>query len=76
MNRLRTLYVIAATAVALSLAACSATPSDRPAVDADGTFPVTIEHAFGSTTIEAKPERVATVARMNHEFTVRPGKPS
>lgn len=38
---------------------------------ADGTFPVTIEHAYGSTTIESQPERVATVAWGNHEVPWR-----
>ncbi|MDY5584442.1 MAG: iron-siderophore ABC transporter substrate-binding protein [Arcanobacterium sp.] len=35
--------------------------------------PVTIEHAFGSTTIETKPERVATVAWSNHEVPLALG---
>lgn len=30
------------------------------AAPADGAFPVTIEHALGSTTLDAEPERVAT----------------
>lgn len=33
----------------------------------EDVFPVTVEHAFGSTTIEEKPERVATVAWANQE---------
>lgn len=40
--------------------------------DADA-FPVTIEHAFGQTTIEAAPERVATVAWSNHEVPLALG---
>lgn len=36
-------------------------------------FPVTIDHAFGSTTIEAKPERVVTVAWANHEVPIALG---
>lgn len=38
-----------------------------------GSFPVTIEHAFGETTIEEKPERVATVAWANHEVPLALG---
>lgn len=36
-------------------------------------FPKTIEHAFGTTTIEEKPERVATVAWANHEVPLALG---
>ena len=42
------------------------------AAEAD-TFPVAIEHAFGSTTIARKPERVATVAWANHEVPLALG---
>ena len=35
------------------------TPDAKSAVDADA-FPVTIAHAFGETTIEEEPKRVAT----------------
>lgn len=40
---------------------------------ADGTFPVTIQHAYGSTTIESQPERIATVAWANHEVPLALG---
>lgn len=36
-------------------------------------FPVTIQHAFGSTTITEKPQRVATVASGNHEVPLALG---
>lgn len=36
-------------------------------------FPLTIEHAFGSTTIPAKPQRIATVAWANHEVPLALG---
>lgn len=36
-------------------------------------FPVTIDHAFGQTVIDAKPERVATVAWANHEVPLALG---
>ncbi|GAB2779605.1 iron-siderophore ABC transporter substrate-binding protein [Halomonas shantousis] len=39
----------------------------------DETFPVTIDHAFGTTTIEHRPERVATVAWANHEVPLALG---
>lgn len=66
------------------LAACSpatpAGPSESPTSPApsssapvDGGYPVTIEHAFGTTTLTAKPERVATVAWANHEVPLSLG---
>lgn len=36
-------------------------------------FPVTIEHAFGTTIVPAPPERVATVAWANHEVPLALG---
>ena len=36
-------------------------------------FPLTIKHALGETTIEAQPERVATVAWANHEVPIALG---
>ncbi|MBK1696606.1 iron-siderophore ABC transporter substrate-binding protein [Rhodovibrio salinarum] len=36
-------------------------------------FPITIEHAFGRTTIPEQPERVATVAWANHEVPLALG---
>jgi len=36
-------------------------------------YPVTIQHAFGTTVIDKKPERVATVAWANHEVPLALG---
>ena len=53
--------------VALSLTACgdddesSGGPSTTQETAASGAFPVTIDHKYGSTTIEEAPERVAVV---------------
>lgn len=65
---------VAATFAMTTLAACSSTPgtdastsgstdqsSSGSAQSSSDSFPVTITHALGTTTIEAKPERVATV---------------
>ena len=38
-----------------------------------GAFPVTIEHAYGETTIDTQPERIATVAWANHEVPLALG---
>ncbi|WP_151475945.1 iron-siderophore ABC transporter substrate-binding protein [Streptomyces albicerus] len=50
------------------LAGCGSDSSDdessdtnSPAADAAGAFPVTVEHAFGSTKVEEAPKRVVTV---------------
>lgn len=73
MSHLRTLSVVAVATVALSLSACSATTDDAGSTTGDGVFPVTIEHAYGSTTIESQPERIATVAWSNHEVPLALG---
>ncbi|HWL78923.1 iron-siderophore ABC transporter substrate-binding protein [Microbacterium sp.] len=72
-----------ATAIALSaltvlaLAGCASSAAeggDTAANEADaGAFPITIEHAFGETTIESKPERVATVSWSNQEVPIALG---
>lgn len=63
-------------AATLTLAGCGddsdASEGGNDAGDASA-FPVTIEHAYGETTIEEKPERVATVAWANHEVPLALG---
>lgn len=78
MRRARFLAAATAAALALTLSACGnegdseSTGADAPAA-AESAFPVTIEHAYGETTIEEKPERVATVAWANHEVPLALG---
>nr|WP_225612297.1 iron-siderophore ABC transporter substrate-binding protein [Paracoccus sp. PAR01] len=48
-------------------------PFSAWAQDAGAQFPIKIEHAFGTTTIGKKPERVATVAWANHEVPLALG---
>ncbi|WCR02926.1 iron-siderophore ABC transporter substrate-binding protein [Paracoccus saliphilus] len=57
-----------ATAVAVIFLAGSAY-----AQGGEDEFPVTIDHAFGQTIIETRPERVATVAWANHEVPLALG---
>ena len=71
MRAIRTLPILAVAALALS--ACAGTTTREAASEGDGTFPVTIEHVFGETTITEKPERVATVAWANHEVPLALG---
>lgn len=59
------------SASATSPAASAAPTAAESAVAA--AFPVTVNHFFGTTTIPAKPERVATVAWSNHEVPLALG---
>jgi iron complex transport system substrate-binding protein len=52
------------------LAACGEDSSDDESGSGDS---FTVEHAFGTTTIEGQPERVATVAWANHEVPLALG---
>ena len=77
-SRLAGLAIVAVAT--MTLAACSsdpgatdASPSNAPTADSGAQFPITIEHAFGETVIEAKPERVATVAWSNGEVPLALG---
>ncbi|GAA2892842.1 iron-siderophore ABC transporter substrate-binding protein [Streptosporangium fragile] len=73
MKRSHSLRILAVAAVLLGIAGCGG-PSETKGESASsstssnsGAFPMTIEHALGTTTIQAKPERVATVNWANHE---------
>jgi iron complex transport system substrate-binding protein len=62
-RRLTTVLAATAAVAALTLSGCSAPDSDTGSGSAggeSGAFPVTIEHAFGETTIDAEPTRVVT----------------
>lgn len=75
MSRFRALAALAA-ATALVLTGCAGTSApagQEHSTSNDGGFPVTIEHAFGETTIEAEPERVATVSWGNQEAALALG---
>ena len=66
----------AAVLLSAGLAACSSSPTTgaEPASASSAAWtPVTIKHALGTTTINAKPERVATVNWANHEVPLALG---
>lgn len=75
----RLLALSAASVLALGLTACSTgagSGTDGGSTDgaASGDFtPVTIEHALGTTTIDEKPERIATVNWANQEVPLALG---
>jgi iron complex transport system substrate-binding protein len=62
-----------ATAAALTLAACSGTAEETDDAAAAEGYPITIEHALGTTELTEKPERVATVNWANHEVPLALG---
>jgi iron complex transport system substrate-binding protein len=72
---LRIVSLLAAATLVVTLAACSTPPSASMTGESDegGTFPVTLENAYGTTTIPAKPKRIATVAWANHEVPLALG---
>lgn len=63
----------------LALAACSGdsskdkTSSDKKTESAGSGYPIKIQHAFGTTTIDKKPKRVATIAWANHDVALALG---
>ncbi|WP_292674694.1 iron-siderophore ABC transporter substrate-binding protein [Nocardioides sp.] len=75
------LSLLTALSLSVALAACGDDTEEPTASDGESSagaeaadvFPVTVEHAFGSTTIESKPERIATVAWANHEVPLALG---
>lgn len=74
MHRAPRLVALAtATLLAGGLAACSDSSTDTEEASSGNSSRITIEHALGTTTIESKPERVATVAWANHEVPLALG---
>jgi len=51
----------------------NAAPATTDSVAPASSFPVTIKHVYGETVVEAKPERVASVAWTNHEVPLALG---
>jgi iron complex transport system substrate-binding protein len=79
----RAALALAAASAVLLAAACSTGPSSGSAPAATqtaaatgtdaGAFPVTIQHAFGATTINAEPKRIATVGWSDADAVVALG---
>lgn len=61
---------LATVAALVALAACGGgSDDDAPAAEPNGVFPVTVEHEFGSTTVDAEPQRIV-VAGLTEQDTV------
>ncbi|WP_408898083.1 iron-siderophore ABC transporter substrate-binding protein [Nocardioides sp. R1-1] len=77
MNPKKLLASLGALTLAAGLAACGTEDgdkADRASAGGSGAWtPVTVEHAFGSTVIEEKPERVATIDFANQEVPLALG---
>ncbi|WP_375390213.1 iron-siderophore ABC transporter substrate-binding protein [uncultured Amnibacterium sp.] len=79
MRASRPMSLVASAALLVALAGCAGSAGSAGAEGsgsssaAGDAFPVTIEHAYGETTIESKPERVATVAWANQEVPLALG---
>ncbi|MFJ2661650.1 iron-siderophore ABC transporter substrate-binding protein [Arthrobacter koreensis] len=63
----------AAALLTASLAACASTPAESQAAPEGDWETVTIQHALGTTVIDEKPERVATVNWANQEVPLALG---
>ncbi len=87
MKKMNMLLVLLAVAI-LALVGCSSNdqkeegkpqadknqkPEEKVEENADQEYPIEIEHAFGKTVIESKPERIATVQWANHDVALALG---
>ncbi|KIR64610.1 MULTISPECIES: iron-siderophore ABC transporter substrate-binding protein [Micromonospora] len=77
-RRLSTLLTAAAlllvTLVAGGCAASEAGPADTASGSSSAAFPTTLTHAFGTTTIAAKPERIVVVGLKEQDYFLALGE--
>ena len=65
--------LLPAVVPAVALCIAFAVPAVSQSQAAEASYPLTIEHAFGTTVLQSKPVRVATVAWANHEVPLALG---
>ena len=73
MRLSRLTAVTAAALLTIGLSACATSEASTDDATGSAFEPITIEHALGTTTIDTKPERVATVNWANHEVPLALG---
>ncbi|GGM15217.1 MULTISPECIES: iron-siderophore ABC transporter substrate-binding protein [Micromonospora] len=77
-RRLRTLLTAAAlslvTLVAGGCAGSGAGPADPASGSSSAAFPTTLSHAFGATTVAAKPERIVVVGLKEQDYFLALGE--
>lgn len=82
ISRNRSVIGVLLCALVLIATACSDDDTESSSVDAvdasteadgDADFPVTIEHKFGETTIDAEPARVVSIGFNEHDFLLALG---
>ena len=71
--RFPALTTVAVAVLLLSACGGGTEAEDTAAEAGSGEYPIVIEHALGTTTIEEKPERVAAVQWANHEVPLALG---
>lgn len=71
----RILGLSVAAVLTIGLAACSTSPAENSDTEtgATGSFPVTVQHALGETTIEQQPTRVTTIGWGNQDVALALG---
>lgn len=62
-----------AAALPVLLSGCTSTSDDEKPSDQQDVFPLSMKHVFGTTVIDAQPERVATIGYASHDVCVELG---
>jgi iron complex transport system substrate-binding protein len=73
MRSIRTFAAVAAVAVLAGCGSGETTPTAAPEADR-GAFPVTVTHRFGTTTVPARPRRIAVVGLTEQDIVLALGE--
>ena len=66
-------FLLAAVASPLVLSGCVGLAGGQSPAAEEGSFPVTLAHAFGETTLAAEPTRIATLGYASHDVCLELG---